>query len=286
MNSVADNFVTESDIQAYQRDGAVRLRQVISVQWLDLLREAVALNLNEAPHSPYFRDLNGDGSAFTDMFRRFFISQYDQAARESQAPAIAGALMGAGEVVLIEEQMFVMNAGSTARTPWHHDLPYYPLEGSMCIVWVPLQRHETSETLEFIGGSHRWGRQFVPRDLRGTAGHALYADKDSLPAGVEILEDIDANRSQFEVLAWDVDPGDCLVFSPLTLHGTRGIPPSRTVSRVALRYGGEDLVARPTKFPWVFTQWPFEALREGERLMGEDFPVVWSRLTEGSHDSV
>ena len=38
----------------------------------------------------------------------------------------------------------------------------------------------------------------------------------------EVLEDIDVHRSQYRVLAWEVEPGDCIVFSALTIHGNGG----------------------------------------------------------------
>lgn len=75
-------------------------------------------------------------------------------------------------------------------------------------------------------GSHRWGRWFQPKFFK-QGGVDLQVQDSRLP-----LPDLDAERSEHEFLAWDMEPGDVIAFHALTLHGRLGqplvvAPPSR-----------------------------------------------------------
>lgn len=265
--------VTRDDIQRFREDGAVCLRNAISQKWIASLMRGVEANLVESPHSPHFRDLGGDATAFTDMWRWSAITDYAEAAHHSEAGSIAGALLGASEVNFIEEQMFHKKPGSKVATPWHHDLPYYPLTGRMCVVWIPVTPHSAADCLKIVRGSQRIGRQFVPTDFRTRAS---WGDEKNLPPGTEILRDVASlEREGYEIISWDMKPGDALVFDALTVHGNTGNSSNHVTARVALRFCAEDVRYAPKKFPWVFTQWPFSDQKEGERLRGPMFPVVW-----------
>ena len=39
---------------------------------------------------------------------------------------------------------------------------------------------------------------------------------------LEDMPDIDANRDKYELLSWDLEPGDVLMFHPLIVHGSPG----------------------------------------------------------------
>ena len=53
-----------------------------------------------------------------------------------------------------------------APTPWHHDVPYWPVEGDqVCSVWMPLDPINEQNRLQFIRGSHRWGEKYIPTDF-------------------------------------------------------------------------------------------------------------------------
>jgi hypothetical protein len=53
--------------------------------------------------------------------------------------------MGSSAVNFFYDQLFVKEPGTTERTPWHQDQPYWALQGSqICSVWV---RYEPEEGL-------------------------------------------------------------------------------------------------------------------------------------------
>ena len=68
--------------------------------------------------------------------------------------------------------------------------------------------------VRFVRGSHRWGRLFYPRVFLDGA------DFNTTDAGLEPVPDIDAHPQDYDILAWDLEPGDVIAFGFRTLHGT------------------------------------------------------------------
>jgi ectoine hydroxylase-related dioxygenase (phytanoyl-CoA dioxygenase family) len=273
--TICNTPVSEADIARFQRDGAVCLRNVFAKQWIELAKAGIRRNVSNP--GKHFRDLSGDGASLTDMYNWRAIPEYAQLARESPAAAIAGELMSVHQVIFIEEQFFSKRCHSQSVTPWHQDIPYYPLLGTMCSVWIPLSAVATVDCLELIAGSHRTGKQYLPIKFLAPETTTLAGDPDKLPDGVEVLPDIEAQRGQHRILAWDVEPGDCIVFDAMTVHGNRGNQANTTAERLALRFGAQGIKFAPNKYPWVVVDENYHYLRENEALSGENFPLVWKR---------
>ena len=66
---------------------------------------------------------------------------------------------------------------------------------------------------EFIAGSHSSGTLYYPRLFIDQSNYAEGAE------GFESVPDIDANRQDYDVLSWELAPGDCIVFHMRTIHG-------------------------------------------------------------------
>ncbi len=96
--------------------------------------------------------------------------------------------------------------------------------------------------------------------------------------GFETMPDIDANRSQYNILSWDLEPGDCIVFHVRTIHGAPATTGLKTRRRgFSTRWLGDDAVYAVR--PWT-TSPPFEevALTVGGPMAHPAFPVVWTSL--------
>jgi ectoine hydroxylase-related dioxygenase (phytanoyl-CoA dioxygenase family) len=91
------------------------------------------------------------------------------------------------------------------------------------------------------------------------------------------LPDIENNMEKFDIVHFDVEPGDVLVHHYRTIHGTGGNQSRYQVRRAAsIRYCGDDI--RFTERPWVPRQLHHtHKLKTGDVLSGPDFPVVWQR---------
>lgn len=65
--------------------------------------------------------------------------------------------------------------GATARPPWHHDISYFDFEGSMCVLWPPLDETSKADGIAFVRGSHLWNRLSL---------RTYFADYRDLAAGL------------------------------------------------------------------------------------------------------
>ena len=62
------------------------------------------------------------------------------------------------------EHVLTKDPGTNKKTPWHQDQPYYPVDGSAnCSIWMPIDPVSLDTAIEFVRGSHRWGKWFYPR---------------------------------------------------------------------------------------------------------------------------
>ena len=99
-------------------------------------------------------------------------------------------------------------------------------------MWMPVDPVDRESTVEFVAGSHR-GPWLMPRTFMDD--QAKWFPEGSL----EELPDIEADRDAFEILAWELEPGDAVFFHMLTLHAaggaTGGGGPSRCASSATTR---------------------------------------------------
>lgn len=253
------------DRTTYEADGIVCLRGVIPLAWIALLREAVEVALAEpGPHAEEYA--KGGGRFFGDLdlwqrhepFRRFVM--------ESPAAEIAGRIMGASKANFFYDQLLVKEPGTAERTPWHQDQPYWAVAGrQVCSIWLPLDPVTQETCVEYVAGSHAWPA-FSPYHF---SDGRPYAD-----TGLPPLPDIEAERQRHRIVSFAMEPGDCLVFQAMIVHGA---PANRSANRrraLATRWTGDDAryclrageVAIPTSVP---------GLRHGDVMDCALFPVVW-----------
>ena len=264
-------IVDPADIDSYERDGAVCLRGVFTPDWLDLLAAGVEENLaSPGPHAKHYTEAGAPGYFFGDYCNWQRIPSYQKFAMDSPAADVAGAIMRSERVNFFHEHVLVKEPLTEDRTPWHHDQPYWVVDGAqVCSIWLPLDPVPASVCTEFIAGSHRWGKWFTPK---------RFADHDEHPSNEgETIPDIDANREQYRLLRWSLEPGDCIVFHALTVHGAPGnTSPTNRRRAIATRWTGDDAVFVRRS---GFMSPPFEEvdLQPGAPMDSAYFPVVRPR---------
>ena len=90
--------------------------------------------------------------------------------------------------------------------------------------------------------------------------------------------EIDAERDAQDLLTFELEPGDCLLFDIRTLHGSPGgRPAARTARRFTLRMATEDARLR-YRGDWAKGERAvIEAAghRDGDALDSEFFPRLW-----------
>jgi ectoine hydroxylase-related dioxygenase (phytanoyl-CoA dioxygenase family) len=199
----------------------------------------------------------------------------------SPLPALAARLMRSGRVNLFYDQLFVKEPGSVEPTPWHQDLPYWPVSGAQVIsIWVPFDEvGPENGAVTYVRGSHRWGRMFRPQ--------AFDPDNAGAFAGSPYppMPDIDGAGPSYELISWTLAPGDVLIHHPLTIHGAPGnLTTDRRRRALAVRYTGDDARYAPRSGTFmdmesVRAHVPAPGLRAGDPMGGDLFPEVWREPT-------
>ncbi len=267
MNDQPISPLTANNVDAFRRDGAVCLRGCFA-DWVDLLREGVAVN--EAEPGPHVEDAaGGAGRFFGDYCNWQRIKQYEDFIRNSQLAPIAAALMGSPVVRMFHEHVLIKEPGTAKRTPWHHDLPYYNVQGEQTVsLWIALDEVDRETAVEFVAGSHLWGKLFYPRKF------LTERDYDYKGTGYESLPDIEADRSAYDILGWAMAPGDAVAFSYRTLHGAAPNRSTRRRRGFSVRVLGED--ARYAVRPGETSPPQGDiGLADGEALDEAHFPTIW-----------
>ncbi len=274
--------VDEPTIEAFERDGAVCLRGVFEQRWLRTVTSGIERNLAEP--GPYSESLQaegaegGPGKFFDDYCNWQEIREYRDYVFESPAAEIAARLMRSRQAIFYHEHVFIKDPHTEKRTPWHHDQPYYPVDGSqICSIWMPLDPIPLETSLRLVKGSHAWGRWFMPQKFETERDYPLKTSASEESANLaryEPMPDIDGHPERYEILAWAVQPGDCVVFHGRSLHGAFGNTSQTTSRRVlSTRWLGDD--ARLAERPWEVSPPITGGLKPGEPMACETFPVIW-----------
>lgn len=269
--------IRQADIEAFREDGAICLRGVLDLPAIEALRQAVDADM--AAPGPMVRINTPDGNP-----GRFFVDfqlwrRHDACRRvalDSPLPGIAAALLGCARVNWYHDHLLVKEPETLERTPWHHDFPYYPLQSSgpldgVASFWIPLDPVARETAVEYVRGSHRWGKRFAPTFFRKDAAF------DAGQPDVESPPDIDAERERHDLLGWDMQPGDVIAFTGLVLHGAPGNASLGRRRRAwAARYLG-DTVRWSDRPGTVSPAIEGHGLSDGDPIGGPLFPQVWPR---------
>lgn len=260
--------ITADEIAEYQHNGVVKLAAIFDMEWIEHLRQAVDIAMAEP--GPYAEEYaQGDGRFFGDLDVARRHAGVRDFVYNSPAAEIAGTIMVSNKINFFYDQLLVKEPGTPVATPWHQDQPYWAVSGQqVASIWLPLDPVASESSLKYVRGSHRWG------------AHNPHNFIDNTPyegTGLPELPDIEARRGEYEILGWDMEPGDCLVFQGMIVHGAGGNADLAHRRRaLATRWTGDDAryevrngqVAIPTSDP---------GLEHGELMDCEDFPVIWRR---------
>lgn len=308
--------ITQDEIAAYRHAGVVLLRGVLDLATVNNLRRCIDEAVRTLQQSPAGYDLStltraieaydketlqsksegqhnvaaiaehilstgkpflydekagGKGSFLLDTgiaarlreFRRFTLS--------GPGPEISTALLGGEQINFFGDQIFVKEPGTRERTAFHQDATYFEIDGDQCcVLWIPVDPVTMENgAMMYWRGSHKSGTLYQPN---------VFVSQAPLPgAQGEVVPDIEGNMDKYDIVHFDVEPGDVIVHHYRTVHGAGGNLSRYQVRRAAsLRYCGDDI--RVQTRPWAPRQLHHTTrLNEGDPLSGPDFPVVWRR---------
>lgn len=260
-------MISDEQIQAFQTDGAVVLRGVFS-DFVEGARAAIEENkANPSWRERTYRPDDGSQPFFQDYVVWNQFDGYRALVQESPMAMLAAKLMKSKTARIFHDHVLVKEPGNSVITPWHQDGPYYLVDGKQTVsFWVPLDPVPRDRTIEYVGGSHLWGKDFKPKRFDGTD---LFEGDLS-----ESAPDVEENRDNLDILGWGVEPGDAVAFNFKTLHGApaNASPIRRRV--ISFRWVGDDgvFVNRPGPTSPAFPDFEFDA---GSPFDGPEFPVVY-----------
>jgi ectoine hydroxylase-related dioxygenase (phytanoyl-CoA dioxygenase family) len=261
---------------ALDRDGATVVRGVVAQDWIERMRGAIDAEMAgaSATASEYGK---AAGRFYGDFFLWLRNAGFRDFVFDSPLPELAAGAMRSATVNLLYDQLFVKEPGSLERTPWHQDLPYWPVEGEQILsIWVPFDAAGPDNgVVTYVRGSHLWGKTYRPQAFDERNAGAFAASP------YERMPEIDADSGRHELLSWSLEPGDVLIHKGLTIHGAAGNQSTdRRRRALAVRYTGDD--ARYSLRPGNFMQMdsvranvPAPDIVEGAPMGGALFPRVW-----------
>jgi hypothetical protein len=219
--------------RSLEEDGVVFLPDAITAAGMARFDEEFAFSVaHPSPKAVNFYP-SEDATFFEDTGQRMA-----DLVRETGIDTTVGALWDETEMWYLGEQLFLKENGFSRRTPWHQDTSYLRMMGSQLVAcWVSLDPLPREYCLEFVRGSHK-----------GTLynGSAFAADDDTAPlykrSLLPRLPDIQNDRAAYDILAWDVEPGDLVVFHLGILHGGAGTVPGMRRRTVSLRFLGPNVL--------------------------------------------
>ena len=253
--------LTSEEIAAFDRDGVIRLKGLYPANTVAMLAAMIDGIVARQPEG-------AKGATYQWMTRddvRDF-ALFGATARPVQQ-ALQSERLG-----FFFDQVFIKDKDLNDPTPWHHDYTFWPIAGDqIASVWAPMEpvTPETS-VLEFVAGSHRWPSLFQAIGLGGK-------DVSSIPR--DPIPDIEANRERYEIVSWDLEPGDALLFHARTLHGARGNSSKQRKRRaITTRWIGDDVRFVSNDGLPIIT-WD-HGLKDGDPARGPLFPQVLPFIDE------
>ncbi len=260
--------INDETIQQFQDTGATVLRGVFA-DWVDTLRDGIQANMDDPdPNARIYQGENGGGRFFVDYCNWDRIPEYKDFIFKSAAAEIGAELMDSEKVQLFHEHVLVKEAATGVPTPWHQDAPYYCVNGPKTLsLWIPLDVVPRETTLEFIAGSHKWDKFYRPQRFNGEALN----END----GLEEIPDVNAARDKYEIIGWEVEPGDAIAFDYRTIHGAPANTSKSAMRRAfSLRLLGDHV--RFARREGIVTSPPFNGvtLQDGDAVVGPEFPML------------
>jgi len=269
MSKPAFHQLSDEQIESFQRDGALPLRGVFA-DWVDRLRTGV--DRLEADPDRFINEnsIEGEEGHFWNSYCNWQdVPEFKDFVESSSTASIAAQAMKSSSAQMFHEHLVVKESGTSKDTPWHHDFPYYNVQGMQGIsIWLALDPVSIDACVRFVAGSHRWGKLFQPRWFKD-GGDYGFSDMET-----ESVPDIDGKPDDYTVLAWDCEPGDVVLFDFRTLHGTTAAQLTQRRRGFATRWLGDDMTyrERPVK---TSPDFPGINLTTGDHMREDWFPTIW-----------
>ncbi len=210
---MADDL-TPKQIRDFDSNGVIKVPAAISPAWVDRLLTVVDKQLQHP--SQWANDGNQgarENRMFTDRYQWKVNSEIEAYIRLTSVAKLAAQAMQSLTARFYFDHMIVKEPNTASPTPWHQDIPYWPFWGKkICSTWVSLTQTTVAESaMEFVAGSHKNGNYYKPEAfIDGEDNPNAKWQKGGTGAAIPKIE---TSREEFNIVGWDVEPGDAIMFS-------------------------------------------------------------------------
>ena len=256
--------------EKFLRDGAVVLRGVVTPDEIEKLTRGIDAVLERPSARAKVASTPDDPGFFIEDFSTWREhKEFKEFVLSTKLSSVAAELTGSSTIQMYHDHVLVKEPGTRQRTPWHQDQPYYDVEGQQNVsFWIPVDPVSKQDCLELIAGTHR-GPWLMPRSFLDH--QAKWFPEGSL---VE-MPDFENLRESFEILSWDLEPGDAIAFHMLTVHGAPGVSGANRRRVFSLRVLGDDMVYAPRDWVTSPDMRAVMSAEEDQRVAGESLRGDW-----------
>lgn len=230
----------------FRNDGATVFKNCLDETQLARCYDAFKWDMaNPGPH--VYRGLNGTAlETHIDNANPEAKAKLDELAASLPFGQIFQELWGSQNVWYYAEEIFAKEGGKSGRGPWHQDTANLPWAGRHWgNAWITFQRIPKRNSLEIVRGSHLGiqydGASFMSAD---DPTDPLYGD-GTYPRLPHIDKDLARDPASWDIVSFDIDPGDIVFLHPRSLHGgapvDAGCPTRHTL---VMRFFGDDATFR------------------------------------------
>ena len=233
-------MITPEAKAAFEADGVVKVPAAVGGEWVEQILADADRQLRDP--GPWVTDTN-PGATRDRLFTTRYRWEKDPFIRDfmyrSPVAEVAATLTGSERLRFYFDHLLLKEPHTSAPSPWHQDIPYWPFLGKQIVsVWVSASHSRVSDSsLEFVRGSHLWDAYYAPTSFDGKGGWAEDFEGEPMP-------DIEAARDRadrpYDIVGFDVEPGDAIVFSAWIIHGAPGNSGAERRVALSTRWLGDD----------------------------------------------
>jgi ectoine hydroxylase-related dioxygenase (phytanoyl-CoA dioxygenase family) len=264
---ISEYPLSGQQIERYQRDGFILLRQVCSQEEIEIYRDHISTMVQDyANKQKNLSERDTYGKAFLQIGNLW---QFDEIIKNfimaERFAKITAQLSKSHAIRFYHDQALYKERGG-GYTPWHQDQYYWPLDTEQAItMWMPLvDASEDMGTMSFAAGSHKQG----------------YIKEIQISDESENIYNNYVHNQEFEIYySGDMQAGDATFHNGWTLHraGPNLTNNLREVMTMIYYPDGTKLIKPDHDHRQMDFDFFFPGMKAGALAANEQTPVLYPR---------